>query len=146
MKKYARLRSSTSVTEQCEPCGRKPPEVATTVTLDYDVGTTEAPKWQSSSNVTSNVCAAAVSSKRDQGDDVSSSASHRVLAEALKKLSSLRETQEEDDPGLPRGLNSIRRGARNNFMIDADAASIEPAHNSSSFSGMLRPAMADSSS
>lgn len=127
MKKYARLRSSSSVTEPCEPCGRE------VLTLDDEVGAPAAAaplKWKSSGG---NVYA---SSKRDQGEDVSSSASHRVLAEALKKLSSLRETQHEDDP---RGVNTSHWGARSNYMIDADAGRNEPVNKSSSFSGMLCP-------
>lgn len=129
MKKYARLRSSSSITEQCEPSGRKPSElVPTTLALDDDFSTF---KWKSSSNVS----VAAASSVHDQGESgVSSSASHRALADALKKLSCLRETQHDDDPGLPRLVTTPHWGA-SSHMADSYAGSGEPASHSS-FSGM----------
>jgi hypothetical protein len=122
MKKYARLRSTSSLPEPCEPSDEGRPEVAST-TFSLDDDTSAVPgKWSSLKL-----------SPPAYGDDAPSSSSHRVLADALKKLSSLRETHHDIHDPLPRGVSAATPHSwRTRIVRDSDAGGGDP---QSTFSG-----------
>ncbi|KAG0628232.1 hypothetical protein M758_1G011200 [Ceratodon purpureus] len=117
MKKYARLRSTSSLPEQCESWDGGKLEVAsTTLSLDDDVAEPSAPgKWNSLK-----LSPPAHGLKPDHGDDVFSSSSHSVLTDALKKLSSLRETHHDIADPLPRGVSSMSQSWGARIVRDTD--------------------------